>query len=124
MNSPARRRGFLTAIELRSPGMRFDLAVIIAVICGIEAYAAAGDKMPAKAVESLGGRLLDDLSPDMAQPAAPGQPATPNASATKEIEDSLKASTPLRGFGAGASPASQSLTCVQNRMQQAQSILT
>jgi hypothetical protein len=124
MNSSARDRGFLAAIEARSPTMRFYLAAFVAVIFAIETRAATGDNSPSNGIESLGGRLLDDLSPDAAQPAAPAQPATPTARATKEIEDSLKASTPLRGFGAGVSPALRSLARVQNSMQQAQSLLT
>jgi hypothetical protein len=67
--------------------------------------------------------LLDDLSPDAEQTKTPPRPSQ-NAPATKEIEDSLKASTPLHGFGAGANPALQSLARVKNSMQQAQSLLT
>jgi hypothetical protein len=99
--------------------MRLFLAVFLMVMFAADTHATTGDKCPSSGVESLGGRLLDDLSPD----AAPTQPA-PRAKATKEIEDSLKASTPLHGFGAGANPALQSLARVQNGMQQAQSLLT
>jgi hypothetical protein len=42
----------------------------------------------------------------------------------KAIENSLKASTPLHGFGAGANPAAQSLARVQTNMQHVQSMLT
>jgi hypothetical protein len=123
MISSSRDRAFVTAIAARTPSMRFYLAVFIAAIFAIESPAATGDKSPSSGVESLGGRLLDDLSPDAAQPAAPTQPAT-TSKVTKEIEDSLKVSTPLHGFGAAANPASQSLARVQNSMQQAQSLLT
>ena len=123
MNSSARTHGFATAIGARTPIMRFYLAVFIAVMFSIETHAGTGDKSPPSGIESLGGRLLDDLSPDAAQPAAPPQ-ATQKTPATKEIEDSLKASTPLHGFGAGANPALQSLARVQNSMHQAQSLLT
>jgi hypothetical protein len=99
--------------------MRFYLAVIVAVMFAFDAYAATGEKAPPSGVESIGGRLLDDLSPN-ATPLRPVQ----KAQTTKEIEDSLKASTPLRGFGASANPASQSLAPVQSGMQQAQSLLT
>jgi hypothetical protein len=103
--------------------MRFYLSLLIAAIFAIESHGALGDKSPSGGVESLGGRLLDDLSPD-----TDSQPVTPRprekATTTKEVEDSLKASTPLHGFGAGANPASQSLARVQLRMQQAQSLLT
>lgn len=99
--------------------MRFYLAVFLTVTFAIDTQAATGDKSPSSNVESLGGRLLDDLSPD----AAPAQPA-PKTTATKEIEDSLKASTPLHGLGAAANPALQSLARVQNGMQQAQALLT
>jgi hypothetical protein len=102
--------------------MRLYLAIFIAAMLIIEARAATGDKSPPSGVESLGGRLLDDLSPDAAQPATPPQPVQ-KTETTKEIEDSLKASTPLRGFGAGANPAAQSLARVQSSMQQAQSLL-
>ena len=123
MNSSARDREFLTTIAARTPTMRFYLAVFMAVAFAIESHAATGDKSPPAGVESLGGRLLDDLPLDSTQPAIPPQPAQ-KTQATKEIEDSLKASTPLRGFGAGASPASQSLARVQTSMQQAQTLLT
>jgi hypothetical protein len=99
--------------------MRVYLAIVVAVIFAIDAHAATGDKAPTSGVESIGGRLLDDLSPD----AAPPQPVQ-KTQTTKEIEDSLKASTPLRGFGASANPASQSLAHVQSSMQQAQLLLT
>jgi hypothetical protein len=102
--------------------MRFYLAIFIALMFAVESRADAGDNSPPSGVESLGGRLLDDLSPDVAQPATPPKPAQ-KPKTTKEIEDSLKASTPLRGFGAGANPAAQSLARVQSSMQQAQSLL-
>jgi hypothetical protein len=98
--------------------MRFYQAIFIAVIFAIESHAAAGDKSAHRGVESLGGRLLDDLSPD----TTPPHPAL-KSKTTKEIEDALKASIPPRGFGAGANPAAQSLARVQSRMQQAQSLL-
>jgi hypothetical protein len=121
MNSLVCDRGFVTAIEARTPTMRFYLAAFISVIFAIESHAATGEKSPSSGVESLGGRLLDDLPPEAAQPVAPAQLA-PKKTA-KEIEDSLKATTPLHGFGAGASPASQSLARVQSSMKQAQSLL-
>ena len=98
--------------------MRSYFAVFIAVIFAVDTPAATGDKSAPTGVESLGGQLLDDLSPDAAPPAPAPRPET-----TKEIEDSLKASTPLRGFGAGANPAAQSLARVQSSMQHAQSLL-
>jgi hypothetical protein len=119
----SRDHTFVTAIAARTPSMRLYLAVFIAAILAIESRAATGDKSPTNGVESIGGRLLDDLSPDAAQPAAPAQPDR-TSKITKEVEDSLKASAPLHGFGAGANPASQSLARVQNSMQQAQSLLT
>jgi hypothetical protein len=99
--------------------MRFCFAVFLTVMFAIDTRAATGEKTPSSGVESLGGRLLDDLPSD----AAPTQPAL-RTEATKEIEDSLKASTPLHGLGAGANPALQSLARVQNGMQQAQALLT
>lgn len=120
MNSPGRDRRFLSTMEARKPTMHFYFAVFIAVIFAIQSLAATGEKSSPSGIESLGGRLLDDLSPDAA--AAAPHPVQ-KTKATKEIEDSLKASTPLRGFGAGANPAAQSLARVQNSMQQAQSLL-
>ena len=119
MISSVRDRAFVTAVAAKTPNMRFYLAVFTVVILAIGSRAAASDKSPTNGVESLGGRLLDDLPSDAAQPTAPAQPA-PTSKATKEIEDSLKASTPLHGFGAAASPAFQSLARVQSSMQQAQ----
>jgi hypothetical protein len=103
--------------------MRFYLAIIVAAIFATASQAATGEKPSPSGVESLGGRLLDDLSPDAAQPSVPPRPLQKDRG-TKEIEDSLKASTPLRGFGAGANPAAQSLARVQNSMQRVQSMLT
>ena len=123
MNSPARKREFITVTEARMPTMRFYTAVFIAVMFAAESLAVTGEKSPSSGVESLGGRLLDDLSPDAAQTKTPPRPSQ-NAPATKEIEDSLKASTPLHGFGAGANPASQSLARVKSSMRHAQSLLT
>jgi hypothetical protein len=122
MNLLARDRGFMTAIEARTSTMRVYLAVFISVIFAIQSHAATGEEAAPSGVESLGGRLLDDLSPEAAQPVAPAQSA-PKKTA-KETEDSLKATTPLHGFGAEVSPASQSLARVQNSMKQAQSLLT
>jgi hypothetical protein len=73
-------------------------------------------------MESLGGRLLDDLAPEGVQPIAPAAPKQ-DPRTTRAIEDSLKASTPLHGFGAGTNPAAQSLARVRSSMQQAQSLL-
>src|SRR5262245_203313 len=112
MNSSARNREFVTVVEVRTPVMRFYLAVLIAAIFAVASQAATGEKSPPSGVESLGGRLLDDLSPDVAQPPVP--PRSPqNDKSTREIEDSLKASTPFHGFDAGANPAAQSLARVQ-----------
>jgi hypothetical protein len=123
MNSSVSGRRFMTAIKARTPAMRFYLAIIIAAIFATASQAATGEKSPPSGVESLGGRLLDDLSPDAAQPTAP-PPLPQKDKSTKEIEDSLKASTPLHGFGASANPAAQSLARVQTSMQQVQSMLT
>lgn len=102
--------------------MRFYLAVFVAIMLAIESQAATSDQSAPRGVESLGGRLLDDLSPDAGQPKFPPQPAE-KTNATKEIEDSLKASTPLQAFGAGANPASQPLARVEHSMQHAQALL-
>jgi hypothetical protein len=102
--------------------MHFYLAVFITVIFAVASHAATGEKTPSSGVESLGGRLLDDLSPDAGQTKTPPR-TSQHAPVTKEIEDSLKASTPLHGFGAGANPVSQSLARVQNSMHQAQTLL-
>jgi hypothetical protein len=112
-----------SSIEARTLTMHFHLAVFVALILAIESQAATGEKSAPSGVESIGGRLLDDLSPDAGQPVAPAK-TVPKPQAMKEIEDSLKASTPLHGFGAGASLTSQSLARVQSSMQQAQSRLT
>jgi hypothetical protein len=122
-NSLASERRFVTVIETRMPAMRFYLAIVIAAIFTIASQAATGEKSQPSGGESLGGRLLDDLSPDAALPKAPRQPAQ-DAPAMKAIENSLKASTPLHGFGAGANPAAQSLARVQTNMQHVQSMLT
>ncbi len=50
--------------------MRFYLAVFFAVIFAIESPAATNDKSPTNGTESLGGKLLDDLSPDTAHAAS------------------------------------------------------
>jgi hypothetical protein len=123
MNSSARKREFVTAIEARSFAMRFFLAAFFVVMLAIAAPAATGEKAPPSGVESIGGRLLDDLSPDAGQPVAPPKAAR-DARTTREIEDSLRASTPLHGLGAATSPAAQSLARVRNSMQQAQSLLS
>jgi hypothetical protein len=118
VNSSTGELGIMAAIEARMSSMRFNLAVFIAVIFAVDSPAATGDKSPPTGVESLGGQLLDDLPTDVAPPQPVPKPET-----IKEIEDSLKASTPLRGFDAGANPAAQSLARVQSSMQQAQSLL-
>jgi hypothetical protein len=118
MNSSVRNRGADMAIQASISTMCFYLAVFLTAMLAIDTHAATGDKSRSSGVESLGGRLLDDLPPD----AGPAQPA-PRTQATKEIEDSLKASTTLHGLGAGANPALQSLARVQSGMQQAQSLI-
>ena len=103
--------------------MRFYLAVFVATMLAVESHAAtSGQSTPPRGVESLGGRLLDDLSPDAGQPTAPPRPAE-KSNATREIEDSLMASTPIHGFGAGANSASQPLARVEHSMQHAQTLL-
>jgi hypothetical protein len=122
-DSLASDSGFATASQTRTPPMRFYLAIFIAAVFTITSQAATGEKSQPSGGESLGGRLLDDLSPDSGQPKAPPQPSQ-DGPAMKAIEDLLKASTPLHGFGAGANPAAQSLARVQTSMQRAQSMLT
>jgi hypothetical protein len=112
-----------TAIEAKDATMRFYVAGLVSLILAIESPAATGEKTSTSGSESLGGRLLEDLSPNAGSPAAMPQ-AVERPKDTKEIEDSLEASTPLRGFGAAASPTSQSLARVQIGMLQAQSLLT
>ena len=124
MNSPFHHFGAFTTREARTIAMRFSPAIFLAVmILAVALPLANADPTAPRGVESLGGRLLDDLSPDAGQPTTPQQPAQ-KPKTTKEIEDSLKASTPLRSFGAGANPAAQSLARVQQGMQQAQSLLS
>ena len=103
--------------------MRFYLAVFIAVIFAIESHAATGEKSPPSGSRIDWRTVARRLVAGCGAAGAPPQPVA-KPQATKEIEDSLKASTPLRGFGAGANPASQSLARVQSSMQQAQSLLT
>jgi len=123
MTSPISDFEFVARIAARTPAMRFYLSVIVAVIFAVASYGATSDKSPARGVESIGGRLLDDLPTDAGSPPQTTQPLQKTKTA-KEIEDSLKASTPLHGFGAGTSPATQSLARVQSSMQQAQTMLT
>jgi len=103
--------------------MRYYLSVFVAVIFAIEAHGATGDKSPPSGVESIGGRLLDDLPTDAGSPPQAAQPRD-KAKTAREIEDSLRASTPPHGFGAGASLPSQSLARVRDSMQRAQALLT
>lgn len=113
------------AANERANFMRYLLAAFIAL--AVSSHVAIADQAAPRGVESLGGRLLDDLTPEPVAPAPPQQqPAEQPKSARelREIEDSLKASTPLRGFGAGANPTAQSLARVGKGMQQAQSLLT
>jgi hypothetical protein len=116
MKSVSSDCGFVKAVVAWTPRVCLHVAIFTVMIVGTELYAATGEKSPSTGVESLGGRLLDDLSPE-AQPVQKG-------TATREIEDSLKASTPRHSFGAGANPTTQSLARVRNSMQQAQSLLT
>ncbi len=103
--------------------MRFYLTVLIALLFAIESQAATGDQSAPHGVESIGGRLLDDLSPDAGAPTAPPRTAKKKSRETIEIENSLKASTPLNGFGVGANPTSHPLVRVRHDMQYAQSLL-
>jgi hypothetical protein len=102
--------------------MRIYVATLIAVLVATESRAANSDQTAPRGTESLGGRLLDDLSPDASQPKAAQQP-TAKPKSMKELEDSLKASTPLQGLSAGANPTAQSLSRVQHGMQNAQALL-
>jgi len=110
------------AREARMRDMRSILSLLIVATLAVIAPAAPSEKSSSNGVESLGGRLLDDLSPETAQPKV-ASPAPQERQSVKEIEDSLKASTPMRGFGARANPAAQSLARVQSSMQRAQSML-
>jgi hypothetical protein len=109
-------------IKSRNLAMRSVVAVLLMLVPTVGSSAATGDKSPASGVESLGGRLLDDLAPEGVQPLA-APPAAQDPRATRAIEDSLKASTPLHSLGAGANPSAQSLARVRSTMQQAQSLL-
>jgi hypothetical protein len=102
--------------------MRMYLAILLAIVLGSASRASTNDQATPAGTESLGGRLLDDLSPQPARPATTRQPV-PTQRSTKEIEDSLKASTPLNGFGVGQNPATQPLVRVVQGMQQAQTLL-
>jgi hypothetical protein len=101
--------------------IRSHLAIAAALVLVISQPTFA-EQTQAGGNESLGGRLLDDLPQESPQPVA-----TPQDSATQkskqEIEDSLKASTPLRGFGVRANPIAQPLARVQGNMKHAQGLL-
>lgn len=100
--------------------MRSVVALLLMLVSTLSSSAATGSET--SGVESLGGRLLDDLAPEGVQPIAPPQPAQDPRS-TREVEDSLKASTPIHGFGAQTTRSAQSLARVRSTMQQAQSLL-
>ena len=102
--------------------MRSILAVLLLLVLATVSPAAAGETVPASGVESLGGRLLDDLAPEGVQPIAPA-PSKQDPRTTRAIEDSLKASAPFHSFGASTNSAVQSLARVRSSMEQAQSLL-
>jgi hypothetical protein len=102
--------------------MRLELAILLELAIAVAALAATNGQTAPSGVESLGSQLLNDLTPDANRPPAHPQPA-PKPKTTSEIEASLKASTPLHSFGAGANPMAQPLTRVQHGMEQAQVLL-
>src|SRR3982750_1389704 len=103
--------------------MRFYAAIILAGLMALHSLAAdSGGATPINA-ESIGNRLLDDLPSDTPPPQTPAQ-SQQKPKTTKQIEDSLKASTLLHDFNAGANPAAQPLLEVQRGMQRAQTLLT
>src|SRR5262245_47560808 len=101
--------------------IRSHLAITASLVLVISLPTVA-DQAPAGGNESLGGRLLDDLPQGSNPPVA-----TPHHAETRkskqEIEDSLKASTPLRAFGVRANPIAQPLARVQGNMKQVQGLL-
>jgi hypothetical protein len=103
--------------------MRFYVAIILAVAIAIESRAATnGGQAAPGGTESIGGRLLDDLPPDAGRPKTSPLPAQ-NPRDTKAIEDALKSSSPLIGFGVNPNPTAQPLVRVQQGMQHAQSLI-
>lgn len=101
------------------------LLIVVAIATSVPAATtepSAKARGVSAAGESVGGRLLDDLPQDNTSPAVIPHPL-PIPKNTREIEDSLKAGTPLVGFGAGANPISQPLVSVQRKMQHAQALL-
>jgi hypothetical protein len=102
--------------------MRTFLAILLGLAIAAATFGATSNQPAPNGVESLGNQLLNDLSPDAGHRAVPQQPAQKSKSIS-EIEASLKASTPLHSFGAGANPTTQPLLQVQHGMKQAENLL-
>lgn len=104
------------------PTMRIKFVIVVALALIVVPPTARGDQAAPGGNESLGGRLLDDLPADSNSPM-PLAPSTEKSDATRAIDDSLKASTPLRGFGVQGNPIAQPLARVRHSMKHAQGLL-
>ncbi len=96
--------------------MRIFLAILVSVITAVESQPANTEPPAPRGTESLGSRLLDDLSPNSIHPNSAPQAAQPTKPAN--------AAPATGGFGVGANPASQPLLRVQHNMHHAELLLT
>jgi hypothetical protein len=90
--------------------MRVYLAILFAIALALNSRAANVGQGAPKGAESLGNRLLDDLSPEVPRSVAPQPQQQP-------------AAAPTNSFGIGNSPTAQSLTQVRQGMQSAEALL-
>jgi len=90
--------------------MRFTISLSIALMIAAQLHAANVEQVPAKGAESLGNRLLDDLSPETPAPVAPQQ--------SQQL-----AAQQAHGFGASENPLAAPLTQVRQGMQGAEALL-
>jgi hypothetical protein len=90
--------------------MRFYLAILVGAVLAVNVQAADVQQVMPKGAESIGNRLLDDLSPEVPRPIAPQQPQQPAAPQTN-------------GFGISDNPTSQPLARIRQGMQSAEVLL-
>jgi hypothetical protein len=90
--------------------MRYYLVILVALCVATQSRAANTDQVAPKGAESIGGRLLDDLSPDTPGPITPQQLQQPAAPQTNS-------------FGVSKNPLAQPLAQVRQHMQSAEALL-
>src|SRR6476620_3955576 len=91
--------------------MRFYHSILVGAVLAVNAQAADVPQVTPNGAESLGNRLLDDLSPEVPRPIAPQQPQQP-------------AAPQINGFGVSDNATSQPLARVRQGMQSAELLLT